>query len=328
MSTRQTNSSGSRVGFLTVACGGVGLDAAEQYLQRYRCDLRPFPNVTIHIDTDPQTSPMVDEFIHIGFKDDQINALRADPAKFGRGVQKILENLPQFLSHEDGTHGSRTIRCLTQLQLAINEPFLDAGFRRAIHRLVNDHGVSTIIPMLVSSSGGGTGSALQILLPLRFREPSFRARALQGLPGQLFHTPITFISDPYALAQVHEASHAAKILANSYAYRIESVALEQVRAVKYVIHVGFANRHGVILSEQKMIGRVLGTSLYEWQRSWLEIKSRLVDTVDSQALSTCGYTGHDRPEDVLFNFFPARNSSSSTPNHADSNGQLPKGEVL
>ena len=327
MSLRTSHSQSPRVGFLTIACGGVGLDAAEHHQQRYQVDQCPFPNITVHIDTDPQTSELVDEHIHIGFKDDQIGALRADPQKFGRGVSKILEHLPQFLSHEDGTNGSRTIRCLTQLQLAINEPALNTGFRRAIHRLVNDHGVSSIIPMLVSSSGGGTGSALQILLPLRFREPCFRARALQGLPSQLFQTPITFISDPYALAQMHEAPHAAKILANSYAYRIESVCIEKIRAVKYVIHVGFANRHGVILSDQRMIGRVLGTSLYEWQRSWFEIKGRLVDTVDSQALSTRGYAGHDRPEDVFAEFFPKTSAHSGSSVQTPVNGSSSKGGV-
>ncbi len=299
MTTRQSHSPESRVGFLTIGGGGVGLDAIEQHQKRYQVDQRPFPNITMHIDTDPQTSHLVDEHIHIGFKDHQIDALQADPQKFGRGITKILEHMPQFLSHEDGTNGSRTVRSLTQLQLAINEAALFAGFRRAIHRLVNEHGVSCVIPILVSSSGGGTGSALQILLPLKFRDPTFQARALQGLPSQLFRTPITFVSDPYALAQIHEAPHAAKILANSFAYRIESVALERARAVKYVIHVGFANSQGVILSDKNMIGRVLGTSLYEWQRSWIEIKGRLVDTVDNKAFSTHGYTGHDRPENIL-----------------------------
>ena len=322
--TKTHNSDPQRIGFLTIALGGVGRDAAEQHQLRYQADQCPFPNLTIHIDTDPLLSELVDETIHIGFQDDQIDALRADPQKFGRGIDKILKTLPQYLSHEDATNGSRTIRCLTQLQLAVNEAALIQGFRTAIHRLVNDHGVSAILPMLVSSSGGGTGSALQILLPLTFREPKFRARALQGLPSQLLHTPIAFVSDPYALAQRHQANHAAKILANAFAYRIESVSLEKVRAVKYAIHIGFSNRKGVILNDFKMIGRVLGSSLYEWQRSWLELKARLVDTVDSQTLSTRGYSGKDRPEDVFEIFRKQAPSVNGAANH----GQSPKGGAL
>ena len=100
--------------------------------------------------------------------------------------------------------------------------------------------------------------------------------------------------------------------------------------MKYTLHIGFANRQGVILNDAVQIGRVLGTSLYEFQRSWDALKARLVDTVDTQALSTRGYTGKDLPEDVLGNSKPSfsRNGSPAKPlafGQPQTNGQAPKG---
>ena len=204
-----------------------------------------------------------------------------------------------YLTAEDASNGSRTIRSLTQVAFAFNERRVIVGLRKSIHRLVDSHRVKTIIPIIVGSSGGGTGSALPVLLPFKLRDQTFRQQVLQGFDNSLLQSPICFVSDPYALAPVHDSSHGAKILANAFAFRIESAAMEKAHATKYVIHIGFANSKGTVLSQPALIARVLGTSVYEWQRGWPELKNRFVDTTDVNALSETGYVGRDLPENRL-----------------------------
>ncbi len=307
------------VGFVTVLVGGVGLGAGEVHRQRYEADGRPFPNVTVALDTDPVTGEHVDETIHIGLDGGKLDALKADPARFGRAAEVICQRMGNYLTPEDATNGSRTIRSLTQVAFAFHETQIAIGLRKAIHRLVDSHRVKSVIPVLVGSSGGGTGSALHVLLPHKLRDPVFRQRVLQGFDTSLLQSPICFVSDPYALAHVHSAPHAAKILANAYAFRIESAALERAHATKYVIHIGFANSKGTILSQPALINRVLGTSVYEFQRGWPELKSRFVDTADVNALSDKGYTGSDLPEIRLAQRLTKPNSNGA----AAANGGKP-----
>ena len=112
---------------------------------------------------------------------------------------------------------------------------------------------------------------------------------------EVLHTPLSFVVEPFALAHTHHRLHASKIMANAFAFRIESDLLERQHASKYIIHVGFANTKGTILCDPVHFARVLGTSVYEFQRSWPELKPRLVDGPNVTALGS-GYAGHDTPE--------------------------------
>lgn len=286
------------IGFLNILCGGVGLSSGDNYSERYVADGKPFPQVIAAIDTDPQTAAYVDQSIHIGFDGPKLDAVKSDPMRFGPETTVICQRFGEYLNSEDAMNGSRTIRCLTQIAFAFHEIDIELGLRAAIHQLVHEHRVKAIIPVIVSSTGGGTGSALQILLLRKFQQPRFRHKLSQGFGNELLQTPISFVCDPYALAQSHPSNHAAKILANAFAFRIESEAIERQRGSKYVIHVGFANTKGTVLSDPQLISRVLGTSVYEFQQCWPEIKPRLVDRTDVAALGK-GYLGHDTPEERI-----------------------------
>ena len=96
-SSTRLSSSSSKVGFLTIGCGGVGLDAIEQYHKKYELDQQPFANVIVHIDTDPVTADCVDERIHIGFRDGQIDALKSDPERFSTERNVSPAASPAFL---------------------------------------------------------------------------------------------------------------------------------------------------------------------------------------------------------------------------------------
>ncbi len=283
------------VGFLNIVCGGVGLAAGREISERYSADNRPFPQVMVSVDTDPLTADYVDQTIHIGFDAAKVDALKSDPERFGPETAVICQRFDKYLNAEDATNGSRTIRCLTQAAFNFHENEVGLGLRATIHRLVNENRVQTIIPVIISSTGGGAGSALQILLMLKFLERRFLHKLTQGFGPDLLQTPISFVCDPYALAHLHPTPHAERILANSFAFRAESEAIERRHGSKYVIHIGMANTKGTILSDQDLIARVLGTSVYEFEQCWPEIKPRLVDRTDVAALGK-GYLGQDLPE--------------------------------
>ena len=279
--------------FLNLHLGGIGSQAAEVFFKRYTDDGRPFPQVSVHIDTDPLEAPFVDHRIHMGLDGEMLDALRADPDKFGPEVTTILQQHSRYLNAEDITNGSRTTRGLTQLAFAFHERRIAISLRKALHDLVSRSRIKSVIPILTSSSGGGAGSALQILLIRKLHQSGFRNLLTEGLPRDLVFRPISFVAEPYALAHQHEAEHHAKILGNAFAYRIESEHLEREGMTKYCMHLGFSNRFGTILSDPHLIGWVLGTSVYEMLRNWAEFKARFVDL--EVALGK-GYLGIDLPE--------------------------------
>ena len=285
-------------GFLNICCGGVGLEAGEVFSSRYLADGRAFPQVLVHIDTDPIEAAFVEHRIHIGLDGGMLDALRADPEKFGPEAVTILKKHAQYLDAEDIVNGSRTIRCLTQLSFAYHERKIATSLRKALHDLISRSRIKTVIPVLTSSSGGGAGSALQSLLIHKLHQSRLRRLLTEGLRPHLLHRPISFVAEPYALAHQHEAEHHAKILGNAFAFRLESERLERAGMTKYCFHLGFSNRFGTILSDPHLIGWVLGTSVYELERNWSEFKSRFVDLVDTAALAK-GYLGSDLPEHVF-----------------------------
>lgn len=308
-----------QVGFLNIHCGGVGLAAGREFSERYKADNRPFPTVMVSIDTDPLTADYVDQTIHIGFDAAKVDALKSDPERFGPEVAIICQHFDKYLNAEDATNGSRTVRCLTQAAFNFHEDDIGLGLRGAIHQLVNDNRVQAIIPVIISSTGGGAGSALQILLLLKFLEGKFRHKLTQGFGPDLLQTPISFACDPYALAHKHPTRHANNILANSFAFRLESESIERRQGSKYIIHIGMANSKGTVLSDEQLIARVLGTSVYEFEQCWPEIKPRLVDRTDVAALGK-GYLGQDLPENRLSRWLRSGNSSPSDNGHKQQNG--------
>ncbi len=218
-------------------------------------------------------------------------------------------------ARHDAPNGARTIRLLTQLAFAYHYESILRGLRNSILDLYHQGGIGGIIPVLISSSGGGTGSALQILFPQALNDPWFASRLTEGLPSGVLQTPILFLVEPFAYALRNQTMHADKILANSYGFRMESVLLEAMHAYKYCFHLGLANEDGAVLDSPEEIAKVLGTSVYQFERHWPQIKGRVVDTADTHAL-TARYTGYDIPEHVIHraNGVPIASYAPDSPN--------------
>ncbi len=283
--------------FLNLPLGGVGLKAISVFQERYAADGKSFPQTTAHLDTDPNTADHLDQAIRLSLGPGQLDALRAYPERFGPAVKTILREFDALLDPEEVTHGARTIRAITQLAFEFFEPMITRALRKAIHTLVDGSRVQSIKPVFISSSGGGTGSALQILLAGKFADPHYRRHLTEGLPEGILGKAIAFVADPYALAQLHQPNHHAKIMGNSFAFRIESEHLERRHAYKWIFHVGLANRFGTVLSDPEQIAWVLGSCLYEMERNWSELMGRSTDPAGGALTSR--YLGRDVPEVVL-----------------------------
>lgn len=294
------------VGFLVIVFGGIGRDAGGILYERFHRDMGPFPMKLIQIDTDPQTSDCFDDSICPRLDAEMLAAMRADPDKFGPAVPTILDRFQRFLSPDDLANGSRTIRSLTQLAWAFHRAMIIRHLRQAIQDLLKAQRLSAVVPVIVSSSGGGCGSAGQILLLSEFAKLDFRHLLLEGMSSSLLRQPVSFVVEPFALAQLHSSLHHSRILANAMAFRIESEHLERRGATKYVFHLGLSNRHGTILSEPSQISRVLGTTVYEFLRNWSEFRARFVDL--EAATVGAHYSGRDLPELMNGNAFHRRDA--------------------
>jgi len=284
-------------GFLITCMGGTGLAAAEYVRALYEADGRPFPMFLQQMDTDRLTSDAFDQSILIGLTDAKVNAIVSNPAVFGPIVETIVKHYAHLLNPEDVKDGSRTIRLLTQLSFIYHRTQILEKLRHALIELVHQGWVGSVIPIFISSSGGGAGSALQILLAQALAEPTFRNRLLEGQTPGLLSTPISCVVEPFALAMRNRNSQATMILANAMAFRMESAVLENCNAFKYVIHLGLANRAGVVLDSPDEIAKVLGTSVYLFQRNWPLLKGQIVNGVDTNRMLR-HYAGHDVPEIV------------------------------
>lgn len=297
------------VAFLEIALGGTGLSAMPEFQQRYQADAETFPIFCLQIDTDPKTSTCIDAQVDISLSGERLEALQADPERFGTVPRAILSEFARYLDPDDIRNGSRTIRPLTQLAYEFHRPKVLRELRRAIQQLCRNSRVRQVIPFLVSSTGGGAGSALQILLIRELNRSSTQRFLCEGLPPGILSTPLSFVADPYAMAIQHSGDQHSRIMANAYAFRVESEALERAGRIKHIFHIGMSNRFGVLLTQPNQIGWVLGTCLYEFQRNWSELKGRIVDPTAAKLGSH--YLGEDLP-DTLF-----KRKNKTTPNRPE-----------
>jgi hypothetical protein len=271
----------SGIAFMNFFMGGSGARAGYHYDALWTADGRPFPMSAVNIDTEPSDAPYATHKILLAMTAARIAEVCANPSLYGPTVTSIIKKYPALLDPEDLGNGARTTRLLTQLMFIVFKDDIRAKLAAAIRDLFKQDGVTTIIPVFVSSSGGGTGSAMQILLALALRDPNFRSGLLEGLRDDALRTPISFVVEPFAHALKHHEAQANMVLANAYAFRLESVALESRRALKYVLHLGFSNAEGDVLDSPDEVTRVLGSAVYLFQRDWLAIKAQFVNNLDS-----------------------------------------------
>jgi hypothetical protein len=286
--------------FLLIAAGGMGRAALEKFGSLYEgaADQAPFHKFTLYADTEPGTVPAADAKLDLGLTADHVHALKANPAAFGPVAELMVQHYPHWLHPDDIKNGSRTLRLNTQLAMDFHAVRVAHRLSACLRLTARRAPGCSIVPILFSSTGGGAGSALVILLALRLADPAFRARITRGLNPNLLDTPLAVVTEPWALALQNGEVHADKILANALAFRAESALVEARQAFQYVFHQGLANEGGTVLDTPDQVSKALGTAVFNLCANWAYLKARWVDTTDSAKI-TDRYLGTDVPEHYL-----------------------------
>jgi len=312
-----------RTGFFNVLCGGTGVLGASAFHELWDADGRTVPVYSVVLDTDMPDERLINEgiidaCIPVGLQRDEIRAVKSTAATFGPTVERIVRNMRDYLDEEDFRNGARTTRCLAQLAFEVHRDVIASRLNQCIRDFQHRAGTDDMVPVFTGSSGGGTGSSFMILLAHALQETTFRGRVFQGFSVGHLSTPIAVAVEPFfrAYSHVQDPIHTAKILGNAMAFRIESEFVERQGGFKNLYHQGLSNAGGAVLDSERDVARVLGTSVYQFEKHWSTfIKPRTVDTADTLAIFG-RYLGKDTPE-------RARVSAQPTPvQAAPPNGQL------
>jgi len=193
--------------------------------------------------------------------------------------------------------GARTSRIITQAAFELYQQRIGESLRTAVHALLKLGRFERIQPVIVASSGGGTGSAALILITDFFGPTKKNKRMLLGLQPDLVDKPVAFLLDPYAHAiQQQNDVSPDWILANCYATRVELAERDkQGLGYQYVFHMGLANASGAVFPNIEEACEINGVLAWEWMANYVEFKRRAVDQLDHFAES-CRYRGDDLPE--------------------------------
>ena len=280
------------VGYLVIEAGGVAAKGDLHFAKR--CDDFPLqsPVVRIHVDTDLSETSRADKSVFIGMRSEQMNELCANAARFGPEIVAAVRHLGQ-LSSSDMVRGSKTTPAFTQLAMAFHSKELLDATRWGINTL-REQGATRFQPIVTGSNGGGVGSAVTRLYPLRLADPVFRRRAMIGLPESQLLTPIVMTAFPIGYARNASIQRQeTKILANQYGWFRETDWLLAKGVVDRVLAIGYSNSAGAALDTPQQMGCVLGRSLFHLIHNYGYLRSRGADTDPAVSES---YLGDDLPE--------------------------------
>lgn len=290
--------------------GGSAAKSSFVFRQLFEMDQKPFPLVIQHIDTDPSTGSAADITTMIDMDVARIEAICGSPERFGRHARTIVERLRPFLQGEVAP-GARTVRQIAQLFANYHRDQIAGDMRRALSLLVQRDRVRRVLPILKSSSGGGTGSALSVLLMQQLRDRQFQHDMLMGLQIEI-ERPVVIVTDPYGNVRQCKGTQARRIQSNMYAFRLETDhLLHRQGAAQLIFHLGLSNSQGVVLDDPQAIATVLGHASYAIARDWLAIASALCDGAFNDAVMGLPYAGLDTLERVRPDIFSRKDSNST-----------------
>lgn len=286
-----------RLGFLVIATGGAGKTSARRAHKRHKAAGSPFSMCTMAIDTDPTEFEFYDFAINIAPTREAISAMACNPERYGPACKAIVRQHPYLLESETLGHGARTNGIITQAAFELFERQIIKGLQRAIHSLLRQGQLERILPVVVSSLGGGTGSASVILLQDFFVDATKKTQIMLGLPPDLLARSVAFVIDPYThvLQQCNDIAP-DWILSNIYATRVELAEYEKLgKGYQYTFHLGLGNDSGAVFSTIEQVCEANGLLVWEWMANYAMFKSRAVDNLDFFKESS-RYKGNDVPE--------------------------------
>lgn len=151
-------------GFVAIALGGTGKESVKTIQKMHQAAGNPFAIYTMAIDTDPLDFEQFDFSIDIAPTRDLVNAMVANPQKYGIACRTIIKHHKGLLDYETLGHGSRTTRIVTQAAFELHETRIVKGLCRAVQSVLEQGRCRWVMPVITASFGGGTGSAAVILL--------------------------------------------------------------------------------------------------------------------------------------------------------------------
>ncbi|MEM7311963.1 MAG: hypothetical protein AAF497_02305 [Planctomycetota bacterium] len=269
----------SSSGVLLISAGGKGCEAADKarrLLGEVECTT---PYYHISIDTDSAQTSLADVHINISINATQAATIKANAIQFGPVVVKILEHLDHMFDPVELEHGARTTPAMTQVMFEYHKHKLISHMRKAIDHLKRS--CRKIRIFIVHSTGGGSGRAISILLPLCLAESSFRTSLTYGYDPNILEVPATISG--YAINHArHDATEqqAVKICANHVAWSRESDFLLRNQKLMYAAHVGYSN-HSAVNSTAEELTDVMAEAIFDLLTNFPYFKSRWVDSVSS-----------------------------------------------
>lgn len=291
----EQQSDAQSTGIALIECGGSGSKAGNKNQEMTGRAPMPMPVARLQIDMDKNEPTTADERVCIALSPENAEELVSNASRFGPHVQTAVNNLAPMLDPGELSAGARTTPGLTQLAFWFHLEAVLQALIRQIAQLKKDKRVKTIRPVIVTSNGGGSGSALSRLVPGFLGEPMFRNRLLCGLDPFLLEAPIVLTAYPFTYAR-HAATtrQEIKILANQYAWLREMDPLLYHSFVSYVLAVGYSNNSGTVLDSSELMVDVLATSLHHFIRNYAYFMSRWTDPVPNPQMDH--YLGVDLPE--------------------------------
>lgn len=288
---------GTTPSYLLIGTGGAGKKSVQSAKKQHEAAGNPFQMLTVAIDTDITGFQEFDSAINIAPTREAVSAMQENPERYGPACRAIAKHHPDLLDLETLGHGARTNRLITQAAYELYEGRIMKTLQQAIHSLLRKGQSRDILPVILTSFGGGTGSASSILLPSLFADPTKKSQMTLGLPPDVVVRSTAFVIDAYAHAlQQHNDVAPNWILANIYATRTELAELEKAgMGYQYVFHLGLGNDAGAVFSTIEQVCEANGLMAWEWMANYKLFKSRAVDGLDFYK-ERCRYRGDDVPE--------------------------------
>lgn len=287
----------SDLGFLGIGAGGSGKLALQSAIEQHQAAGNPFPFFTAVIDTDRRDFDSFDFAIDIAPMQEDVSAMKKNPQRYGPACRVIAERYPELLNSETLGQGARTHRIITQAAFELFEKRIIEGLQKTIHSLLEIGQFQRIMPVILASLGGGTGSAAIILLQYYLMETTRKSQIVLGLEPEIVLRPTAFVVDAYAHAlQQRDNTTRDWILANIFATRVELAELEKIgMGHQYFFHLGLGNTAGAIFSTIEQVCKANGLMAWEWMANYSLFKSYTVNNLDFNK-ETSRYNANDVPE--------------------------------
>lgn len=277
---------GANTVFMPHVCGGLGVLSFNQLRDAWEAYGRPFPMCSISYDTDSSTKPNTDIHVQLKITPKQLRTINANAEKLHPQLRIIVDCLKEansFTAHGI-TKGSRSVRMITQLAILANLGDIVKAERQLFDLICTRYEVQEIIPVYISSTGGGCGGSAVCNLLSLYGDPAFGDDVFLTADEDLIQPAICIFAEPFAYARTVKRNQRHRILSNSMAVRLETDEISSKSdSIQYCFHIGYSNRASVSLVNDRITAQVIGRSAFDYLLNYPAIKALFVNDADFQA---------------------------------------------